>query len=371
MSGRLSVSAEALRLNFEHIRKQSGKTVAPVVKADAYGLGVRNIAPVLWDVGARTFFVATLVEGLRLRSLLPQAEILVLDGPALEQPGAAANSLDKFLEAELIPVLNSREQARVWPADLTCALHVDTGMKRLGLDVEAAVEISAGLGSVAILLTHYARADEPGHPSLADQSRVFSGCVDAIRQLHPELRVSASNSAAALTASGNPAGNIEEDIVRTGIALYGGNPFDARPNPMLPVCRLTGRVLQRVQVQAGEAVGYGGSYVAPESRVLATVGVGYADGVPRLLSNQGRVAIVAGEEILFAPIVGRVSMDLVHIDVTELESEVDVGTEVEFVGKHVGVDEVAAQAQTISYEVLTGLNAADRLETEMLETLLP
>jgi len=341
MSGRLRIDLDALAANYQAFQAVAapGQSAA-VLKADGYGLGVQPLARRLWREGCRHFFVASAAEGATLRSVLPKARIFVFEG-------ACPETLTPLLEHDLIPVLNHVGQLDCWQAGAAghpAAVHLDTGMQRLGFPAEVDPAIFAGL-TLVLLVTHLACADEPGHPlnqqQLARFRRVCAG--------FPGIPVSIGNSAATLLGS-----EFGSAIGRPGIGLFGGNPFPGMTNPMATVVTLEGRVLQVREVSAGETVGYGATWRAEAPRSVAIVGVGYADGLPRLLSNRGAVW-VAGER---RPIVGRVSMDLTAVDVSGLA--VTAGDWVEFFGAHVALDEVAGWAETIDYEVLTGLGS--RLE---------
>jgi alanine racemase len=338
VTSRLVIDLAALAANFRAFQKTAAQgSCAAVVKADAYGLGVVPVAARLWREGCREYFVATLAEGESLRAALPQARIYVFEG-------AHAGNAKGLVEGELIPVLNHPGQLDCWRSHAPgrpAAVQFDTGMCRLGFEHETPAELFDGV-QVELLVTHFACADEPGHPLNQRQSERFQ----RLRARFPGVRVSLGNSAAMLT---DPA--LVGDLGRPGIGLFGGNPFIGQANPLAPVVSLQGRVLQVRDVQAGVQVGYGASYRAPRASSLAIVGVGYADGLPRSLSNRG-AAWVAGER---RPIVGRVSMDLTTIDVTGLS--VRPGDWVEFFGRGIALDEVAAWADTIPYEVLTGLGS--------------
>lgn len=336
MSARLRIDLGALTANYRVFQRAAAPgSAAAVVKADGYGLGAPQVGVALRQAGCRDFFVATAAEGVRLRSALPDARIFVFEG-ALDDTVAALTA------AALVPVLNHLAQAELWRragGDRPCALHVDTGMHRLGFPPDTAAEAFAGLRP-ALLMTHLACADEPVHPLNRRQLEVFA----AVRARLPGLPVSIGNSAATLSGP-ERAG----DLARPGIGLYGGNPFLAAESPVAPVVTLEGRILQVRRVAAGESVGYGASYTARSAAEVAIVGLGYGDGLPRLLSNRGEAAL-AGRR---CPIVGRVSMDLTAVDVTGLGAA--PGDWVEFLGATVTVDEVAGWAETIPYEVLTGL----------------
>ncbi len=267
--------------------------------------------------------------------------------------GAREGHIEELAAARAIPVLSSLEQIRRWTG--RAALQVETGMGRLGLgarDVEELANRPELLGRVAVelVLTHFACADEPEHPLNAEQLRVF----DRLRGRLPQAPVSIGNSAATLIGARQ-----RGDVVRPGIALYGGNPFANRENPMEAVATLTAPIVQIRDVEDAQTVGYGATYVATPPARLAIVGAGYADGYPRALGNRGAAAL-AGKRI---PVVGRVSMDLLCVDVSSVPAALaHVGAPVELIGATVTVDEVAEHAGTISYEILTGLSPRLRRE---------
>ena len=326
---RLTVDLDALAANYRRFCERASGGSAAVVKANAYGLGVAPVARRLAEEGCRQFFVATDAEGRELRGILPDADafdIFVLSG-AVEGDG-------------LIPVVNHVDQIRAGPV----ALHVDTGMHRLGFD-EIDFDTIPADTEVRLLMTHLACADTPGHSLNGEQLARFQ----AVAARFPGVPTSIANSAAILTGV--------EGIGRPGIGLYGGNPYAGEDNPMRCVATLEGEVLQVRNIPAGVPVGYGATHVTGGDTVVAVVGIGYADGLPRDLSNRGQAAI--GN--VRAPIIGRVSMDLTLVDVTDLPP-VAPGDWMEFFGHSVGIDEVAAWADTISYEILTGVgNRVSRL----------
>ena len=326
---RLTVDLDALAANYRKFRDGAAGGSAAVVKANAYGLGVAPVARRLAAEGCRQFFVATDAEGRELRRILPDTEtfdIFVFSG---------------VVEAEdLIPVVNHPGQMRPGPI----ALQVDTGMHRLGFDEFDADTVPAGT-EIRLLMTHLACSDAPDHPLNGEQIARFQ----AFAARFPGVRVSIANSAAILTGV--------EGMGRPGIGLYGGNPYAAQENPMRCVATLEGQVLQVRRTPAGESVGYGASHVTQRDTVIAVLGMGYADGVPRALSNCGQAAF----KKIRAPIIGRVSMDLTLVDMTDLPL-VRPGDWIEFFGRSVSLDEVAAWAGTISYEILTGVgNRVSRL----------
>jgi alanine racemase len=315
-----------------------------VIKANAYGLGLAPVAATLYAAGCRDYFVANAAEGARLRRKLSDARIFVLAGI---EPGTA----DAVRAAGLIPVLNSIMQARDWisagaSTGDPVVIHIDTGMSRLGMSRDELEELARdtevlGKLGIAYAATHFACADEPAHPLNAEQRTRF----DALRALLPSCPVCIDNSASLLD-DGVETG----DLARAGIALYGGNPFVDRDNPMEAVIELQSPILQVRDIVEPSSVGYGATHQIAPPACLATVGVGYADGYPRALGNRARVYL-AGH---YAPVVGRVSMDLMTVDVTDVPKElVAPGVMVELLGKHISLDAVAAAAHTISYEILT------------------
>jgi alanine racemase len=256
-----------------------------------------------------------------------------------------------YVDRGLTPVLNALEQLARWRGtSRPAALHVDTGMTRLGLspgDVGLLVSEPGLLDGIELdcLMTHLACADQPEHALNAVQLERFEQYATHL----PATRRSIANSAAAFGGQ-----RFAADLVRPGIALYGGNPFVDRASPVEPVATLKARVLQLRDVDAAASIGYGATYVAESPARIAVLGIGYADGYPRCLGNRG-VATIAGVEV---PIVGRVSMDLLCVDVSAVDrSRVEVGQYAELFGTMLSIDDVAAAAGTISYELLTHLGS--------------
>ncbi len=335
MTARLRIDRRALAANYQRYCAAAVGEVAAVVKADAYGIGAIEASRVFAAAGCRYFFVARVAEGVQLRRSGSDKAIYVLEGPLPE-------TLDSLLEYDLVPVLNSPEQLALWAAHHQgpAAAHIDTGMNRLGFSVDAAQTALKGV-QVDLLLTHLACADEPAHP-LNDLQLER---IRALKVLFPGIRLSVGNSAGILNGP-----DFQGDLVRAGIGLYGGNPWTDRPNPMQAVATLETEVVQVREVAVGETVGYGATYQVARRGRAAIVGIGYADGLPRALSNCGKM-FAHGRQ---SPIVGRVSMDLTVIDATEVD--LAVGDWVEVFGPNLPVDAVAAQANTIAYEMLTGLS---------------
>ena len=346
----LTVDLDAIVRNWRTIgqRLAPGCHVAAVVKADGYGLGALPVARALRASGCMRFFVATLDEGIALRSAVDDAEIIVLNG-------LIAAEAAEFHRHALIPLLASLEQASAWRdfavglrRKLPAALQVDTGMSRLGLnrtDIGMLIvqSVFAQAVEVMLIVSHLACADEPGHPLNRRQLDQFN----AQRRLFPGVAASIAASSGIFLGP-----DWHADWVRPGAALYGINPTPSAANPMAPVVRLQARILQVRDIDAGESVGYGATHQAVGPTRLAVVAIGYADGVFRSLGNRGHGHI--GDKRV--PVVGRVSMDLTIFDVTGLaDSEINTGTMIDLIGPQNPIDDVAARAGTIGYEILTSL----------------
>lgn len=348
----LTIDLEALCNNWRLLRSKVGLAdCAAVVKADAYGLGALRVGPALAAAGCRHFFVAHLDEGMALRPLLPaQATVYVLHGAP---PGAEA----ECAAHGLVPVLNSRQQIDAWRGvalslgrRLPAIVQVDSGMARLGLSAPELAQLAADPSAfdgidVAYVMSHLACADEPQHPANAAQLASFV----AARRLLPVAPATFANSSGIFMGAA-----YHFELARPGAALYGVAPVPGQPNPMQPVVRLQGKVMQTRMVEAGAAVGYSASWVAPQASRIATVSVGYADGYLRSLSGRGSAWL--GEVEL--PLVGRVSMDTITVDVSALpEGAIVPGTLLDLLTPQHNVDAVAARAGTIGYEILTSLGS--------------
>lgn len=347
----LTVDLAAIVANYRVLCERLGNTrCAGVVKADAYGLGARKVAPALWYAGCRSFFVATLDEGLELRSCLPEGEIFVLHGDVLGSAG-------EFVEHRLIPVLNSLEEISAWTraasdrgSALPAAIHIDSGMSRLGLppgELKVLLAEPDRLDGIdlKLVMSHLACSEDDSHPQNAQQLGAFR---NAVARLRPAAtRLSLANSSGIFLGR-----EYHFDLVRPGAALYGLNPRPAHPNPLRQVVRLQGKILQLREIDTGTPVGYGATHRSARPARLATIGLGYADGYFRSLGNRG-IAVAGGKRV---PVVGRVSMDLLTLDVSEVpQTSLRLGDYVDLIGPEITVDEVAERAGTIGYEILTSL----------------
>ena len=352
-AGMLSVDLAAIVANWQALARQLVTVeCAAVVKANAYGLGLKPVAAALAKAGCRTFFVADIAEARIVRSQARQATIYVLHGFTPDWGEALIG-----LKAQ--PVINSATELAEWDAFASArswhggaALHVDTGMNRLGIAVEEAVALAPRVQTenhgISLLLSHFACADIPDHPLNERQLRLFR----ELRMLYPGTPASLANS------SGIFLGHAAHfDLARPGAALYGVNPTPGRPNPMKAVVELSGRILQIRTVPRDQTIGYGATWTARRNTRIAVVALGYADGLLRAgsASNErpGGSAIVAGKR---CPIVGRISMDLVCVDITDLpDGAVRRGDFATMIGGELTVDDAATAAGTIGYEVLTRL----------------
>ena len=357
----LQIDLDAVAANWRLIRDAVAPAAAgAVVKADGYGLGAVPIALRLCAEGCDEFFVASADEALALRMHLPAgARIYVFAGV---QTATAALLAD----AGVIPVLNDAPQLACWRAVaqtegrvLPAALHVDTGMSRLGFAGASLRQLVADASALSgidlqLLMTHLACADVPENPRNAAQLARFT----AARALFPHLRTSIGNSAGALGGA-----STRGQLVRPGIALYGSNPFaDGRICGLQEVARLDVPVLQVRELRPGETVGYGATYTTTRDTRIATVALGYADGYMRSLSGRGW-GVLRSQPV---PVVGRISMDLTTFDITNIADEVRPGEMITVLGGGVDVDALASAAGTLSYEVFTRLGS--RLQRRYLST---
>lgn len=344
----LTIDLEAVRENYRRLRAKAGAArCAGVVKADGYGLGAVPVALALLAEGCDTFFVAHVGEGISLREVIgPKPTIYVLNGIP---PGAERDATGSNLRA----VINSLDQLSAWSKTardidrkLAAAVQVDSGMSRLGM---AASEVMAATADphafasieVALVMSHLACADEPAHPANEAQRAEF----DRLRAVLPPAPASLANSSGIFLGD-----DFHHQLARPGAALYGINPTPGHDNPMLPVVRLQAQVIQTRSVPSGSGIGYGHTVVTRDTTALATISLGYADGWRR------RAAASAYFDGVRLPFIGRVSMDSIILDISDLpEGRLRPGDMVEMIGPSQTLDEVAGFSGTIAYEVLTSL----------------
>jgi len=345
----LSIDLDAVAANYRTVLKHlGGVPSAAVVKANGYGLGADKVAPALAAAGCSVFCVAHVGEGVALRGILPDAEIHILNGFL---PSAA----EAYAEHRLIPSLGSLGEIAGWKtfcgdSPLPCNIHVDTGILRLGLPPGELTAIADDLSMVDGLdvrhvMSHLASADETGSAQNHQQLAAFRKA----RAILPMGKAWFANSSGVFLGS-----DYHFDLARPGVALYGVNPTPDAANPMTGTVRLSARIAQIRDAQPGETVGYGATHKITEPTKIATLPVGYADGYLRSLSGTGSGTI----DGIPVPLVGRVSMDLITLDVTDVpEAKRQPGQWVELIGPDNPVDAVAAAAGTIGYEILTSLGA--------------
>ena len=349
----LIIDLAAIAANWQGLTRQL-LTVecAAVVKANAYGLGLKPVTAALAAAGCKTFFVADLAEARIVRARAKDSTIYVLHGFTLP-------TAETFIELAARPVINSMTELAEWDAFVAArawqggaALHVDTGMNRLGVSPEEAAALAPRVQTenhgIALLLSHLACAELPDHPLNAKQLQLFR----ELRTLYSGIPASLANSSGIFLGD-----RTYFDLARPGAALYGINPTPGRPNPMKSVVELSGRVVQIRAVARDQTIGYGATWTARRNSRIAVVALGYANGLLRAGStsdeHSGGAAIVAGKR---CPIVGRISMDLLMLDMTDLpDGAVRRGDFATLIGGELSIDEVAAAAGTIGYEILTRL----------------
>lgn len=352
--GRITIDLSAIARNWTQLSKRVGTTeCAGVVKADAYGLGASAVVPVLREAGCRTFFVASCEEGLALASVLSGARIFVLDG-------VFAANRSHMADAGLIPVLSTREHIAHWRREaqarqtkLAAALQIDSGLNRLGLDADDIQALKSDPDALAgidvkLNMSHLASGDDPDARENELQRQAFETHL-------PHLPAAPASLAA---SDGLMLGtDYHYDLVRPGYALYGGQAFRGRQTPVEPVVTVTAQILQVRTVRTGDAVGYSATFRARSDIKVAIIAAGYGDGIPRTASAETHdvhgMAAIHGHRV---PVVGRVSMDLVALDVTSVpESVLEKADAVELIGPTVTLDEAGHNAGTIGYEILTRL----------------
>jgi alanine racemase len=345
-SGLVEVNLAALKSNWLKLKAAAnGAETAAAIKGEAYGLGLAPCAKALWQAGCRSFYVARPGEGEALRAILPEANITVLDG-------LYPNQSAYYVKHHLIPAITTPAQTLEWAQQAQgapCTLHVDTGINRLGLSMGEYAQILKDHPklNIAFVLSHLACSDEPDHPMNETQRKRF----EDIRALAPHIKGSFANSSGILLNNA-----YAHDQVRPGVALYGGNPLPGKANPMAVVATLKARVLQIRDLSAGETLGYSATWAATGPTRIALLGAGYRDGVPRKLSSSEHKGLAQvflnGRR---CPIVGRVSMDMMAVNITDANAK--HGDWAEIFGQNISVDEAAAWAGTIAYELLTHLGS--------------
>jgi alanine racemase len=352
-NGILTIDLDAIIANWRKLEKTAVPAeCSAVIKANAYGCGIEPVAKALAAAGCKTFFVATLDEAHAARAALPEAVIYVLNG-------FFQNTGEAYAKINCRPVIGELNELAEW--DLFCrrsgwsggaAIHIDTGMNRLGFTIQEAQglipRVNAGDHGITLVMSHLVSAEQLNSPVNARQLAAFR----EIASLFTGVPAALANSSGIYL--GSP---FQFDLVRPGAALYGVNPTPEADNPMQPVVDLKARIIQTRNLERGDTVGYGGTWTARRPTKLAIVATGYADGYFRAASandgTRGAEVIVAGKR---CPIAGRVSMDLIAVDITDLPpNAARRGHMVTLIGEGITVDELAHRFGTIGYEVLTSL----------------
>lgn len=339
----LNINLSAIASNWNYFKNQAkNSVVSAVVKADCYGLGVEEVTRVLQDAGCNHYFVANLQEALTARRTIgASAKIFVLNG-------AFPNEIDYFQEFDIIPVLNSKFQMKAWKESngTPCAVHIDTGMNRLGIrydETDQYLELIKDLNP-ELIISHLACSSDPENEFNKIQLDRFNKACSIL----PNTMKSISASGGALLGK-----DFQMDLIRPGIGMYGGNPFDYGENKFKTVAYLKCPIIQIRTIKAKETYGYSRTYTAQKNAKIAVCALGYADGFLRSASNNG-IAFINGK---ICNIVGRVSMDLVAIDISDVAVPPKEGDLVEFLGDNVKIDDQAKAMDTITYEILTRLGS--------------
>ena len=334
----LKVDLDAIASNYDLMREKTLGEASAVLKSNAYGFGLLPVARRLMDSGCQSIFVGSLDEARELRTEFKEDLYLLLTH-------ASESALRKIREISAIPVLHTLDQLKGWRriGNDPCALFFNTGMNRLGITADEIDAMQLTGLNVKLVMTHLACADEPEHPQNELQLKRFK----SIAAMFPGIRTSIGNSAATLSNE-----ELQGDLTRPGIGLYGGNPFTKLPNPMKVAGECRVPLLASYRIATGETVGYGATYTAERDMQVGVLSMGYADGIPRHFSTN-QLFVFENE---FFPLIGRVSMELVTIDLSSRPS-LKPGEYLEFFGSTQHVDDVAQKANTISYEIFTGLGA--------------
>lgn len=347
----LEINLENLVANYKLLQQLAPRAeAAAVVKDCAYGLGDVLVAQTLYEQAkCRCFFVAHGVEGAKIRDVAPDARIFVLQG-------IGEDSLDEFISARLIPVISSKEMLAFWKEHkipgIKPAIQIETGLNRLGFRESDLENMSSeDLSEFGTVLSHLACADEKDHFMNQHQLDMF---IYLKETYFPKLEATLSASDGTFLGE-----NYQFDIVRLGAAMYGINTAPYRENQMKPVVQVKAPVLEIAALPQGEFVGYSATYRATSKRKIAIVSIGYGDGIPRSLSNTGKVFFNMCDKLHEARILGRLSMDNIICDVTDIEN-LQVGDMADIISDYYTLDDIARDAQTISYEVLSRIGKNPR-----------
>ena len=350
--GKIIIDLNSIEKNYKLIKKKIGKecSIAAVLKANAYGLGIKEISIKLKKLGCKFFFVATLKEGIELRKILKDIEIFVLNGPIFFD----VKIYNYFLNYNLIPIFNSFKELKLWirlesknKKKIKIGLHFDTGMNRFGIpnvEIDKVKKLfEKKTLNLFCIMSHLSSADEKNKKINLLQKNLFN----KINSDYKNVLFSIANSSAIFNLKG-----FNFSFVRSGGALLGINPTKNK-NPMNNVISLHAKVLQikNLKTENNKVVGYNSTYQVNGALKIAVLGIGYADGYPRNLSNIGYASFKNSK----LPIVGTISMDYITVDLSKLRKKIKVGDWVELFGKNISIQDVAFLSQTIEYEILNNL----------------
>ena len=350
--GKITIDLNSIEKNYKLIKKKIGKecSIAAVLKANAYGLGIKEISIKLKELGCKFFFVATLKEGMELRKILKDIEIFILNGPIFFD----VKIYNYFLDYNLIPIFNSLKELKLWirlesknKKKIKIGLHFDTGMNRFGIPNVEIDEVKKLFEKKTLnlfcIMSHLSSADEKNKKINLLQKNLFN----KINSDYKNVLLSIANSSAIFNLKG-----FNFSFVRSGGALFGINPTKNK-NPMNNVISLHAKVLQikNLKTENNKVVGYNSTYQVNGELKIAVLGIGYADGYPRNLSNIGYASFKNSK----LPIVGTISMDYITVDLSKLRKKIKVGDWVELIGKNISIQDVAFLSQTIEYEILNNL----------------
>ena len=340
----LEVSLKNLAYNYKKLSSITNRGIcAATIKADAYGIGVIKAFETLYKNKCRHFFVATTEEALEIRKKKSLANVYVLNG--LE-----GNELSTFNTYNIIPIINDKDEYKLVNQNikkykkLKFGIHIDTGLNRLGIDVNEFLNLTSDQNKIHILLSHLSSADEGKNNYNIFQNKKFKAAINL--KIKAKFN-SLSNSMGIILGD-----NFHHDLVRPGISLYGGHYNTKMKKIIKPVISLKGKVLQIKTISKNEFVGYNQTYKTNKKIRVAVLGIGYADGISRVLSNKGNVYFKKNT----FKIIGRVSMDSITVDISKNSKSIKVGDYMEIINHLNGIDKIASQCNTICHEILTSIS---------------
>ena len=337
-TGILNINTKNLIYNYKFFKKlKTNLIVAPTIKANAYGLGANKIYNLLLNQGCKHFFVATLSEGLKLKNKNNLIKIFVLNG-------LQNYKLYQFRKANLIPVINSIEEyARIKKTNLEYAIHIDTGINRLGISLDEIKMIDFKNDNIKLIISHLSSSDEYKINYNKKQNKLFNTFVNKIPK---GIIFSLANSHGSILDK-----TYLYNMIRPGIGIYGCYENKKLEKKIKNVINFKGKIIQIKDLQKNQFIGYNRTFKTKNETKVAIIGLGYEDGIPRLLSNKGFVYFKKDK----FKIIGRISMDSFTIDISKSSHDLKVGMYVDIINEEHKVDKFAKRCKTISYEVLTSI----------------